>query len=248
MFRKNIEYSKFNIDMHTHIIPELDDGSKSVEQSLEMLKREAEQGVSSVVLTPHFYAWENSPEEFLKRRSKKLENLLSELKNSGESVPKLSVGAEVLFFEGMGSCEALKNLAVLGTNYLLLEMPFSPWNKRTIEEVQKIKSFLKLIPIIAHIDRYMPLQPDKYIAELLKMDVLIQVNAEFFTERRTKRKALGFLEEGFVHFVGSDCHNTGDRAPNLEKASEIVSKKLGSEAVDYVNSRAAGFLYNLEYV
>ena len=85
------------IDFHTHILPGMDDGCKSVAERLWMLRQEQQQGVGTVVLTPHYYPWENSPEEFLARRSRAWENLRQQLP---EDAPQLFLGAEVHYFEG----------------------------------------------------------------------------------------------------------------------------------------------------
>ena len=71
------------IDFHSHVLPGIDDGSKSVEQSIAMLKREAEQGITHVVATPHFYPQEDRPEKFLRRREKAFEKVTGAAKGKG---------------------------------------------------------------------------------------------------------------------------------------------------------------------
>ena len=82
------------IDFHSHILPEIDDGSASVEQSIEMLRMEAEQGIGHVIATPHFYAKYDTPKNFLEKRNEAEARLREEMAKH-EGLPHLSVGAEV---------------------------------------------------------------------------------------------------------------------------------------------------------
>ena len=110
------------IDLHTHILPQIDDGSQSVPESVSLLREERRQGVDTVFLTPHFYAEENCPVSFLKKRYRawrKLEPYLF------PGLPTVRLGAEVQYFEGICAVEDIRHLRIVGTDYLLLEMPFS---------------------------------------------------------------------------------------------------------------------------
>ena len=69
-----------------------------------------------------------------------------------------------------------------------------------------------------------------------ELDILVQCNAEFFLSRRTARKALSLLRDGRIHFLGSDAHNTNDRAPNLGPALELIRRKLGDSAIARLRS------------
>ena len=109
------------IDFHSHILPGIDDGSQSVEMSLEMLGALKAQGAGVVCATSHFYATERSPERYLYRRQEAFEKLKPQLP---EDAPEILLGAEVLYFPGISRMEALPSLCLEGTNLLLLEMPF----------------------------------------------------------------------------------------------------------------------------
>ena len=95
------------IDFHTHILPMIDDGSGSVEESIWLLEEEARQGVDLVVLTPHYYAEENSPVEFLKRRYESWKALRRLLRTEH---PRIRLGAEVQYFEGICGVEDIRHL------------------------------------------------------------------------------------------------------------------------------------------
>ena len=94
------------IDFHSHVLPGIDDGSHSLEESIAMLRMEAEQGVSHVIATPHFYPRHDTPEDFLRKR-REAEILLREEMEKHSNLPALSVGAEVYYFPGISNSEAM---------------------------------------------------------------------------------------------------------------------------------------------
>ncbi len=219
-------------DFHSHLLPGIDDGSDSVETSLRMLQMWRSQGVERICATPHFYAHENTPARFLQRRNEAYEKLMAAV-GPADPCPPLLLGGEVLFWGGISSSEDLPSLCLEGTNLLLLEMPFVRWTDRMLGEVAEIRR-RGLIPVAAHVERYMSFNPAKTIRAFMDMDILIQCNASFFLNRRTQRKALKLLRDGRIHFLGSDAHNTSSRAPNLGGALELIEKKLGPSAIDYL--------------
>lgn len=110
------------VDFHTHILPGIDDGSKTVEESIALLRMEAEQGITHVVATPHFYARYDDPSHFLQKRDR-AERLLRQEMEKYPGMPKLTVGAEVYFFRGMSECEFLPRLTIGTESCILIEMP-----------------------------------------------------------------------------------------------------------------------------
>ncbi len=228
-------------DFHTHILPSVDDGSQSIDESLSLLREELSQGVSRVVLTPHFYANHDSPTRFLKRRSD-AEQALRDAANPTSDYPELIVGAEVHYFEGMSDCEHLGALAISGTDLILVEMPHGKWSDRMLSELESIRHKHALIPVIAHVDRYITFfNHCSLIDSLLDHSLLIQANADFFISRRTRRMALRLLSEGRIHFLGSDCHGMHSRVPNLGKALDVIKHSLGKQALDRLECIEADF-------
>lgn len=224
------------IDFHSHVLPGIDDGSKSVEQSLAMLKMESEQGIARVIATPHFYAHHDSPEHFLAARAAAQAALTQALPQSPR-LPRVDVGAEVYYFHGISDTEILPALRMAGSNYVMIEMPMSPWTEGMLRELEEIRSKQALIPIVAHIDRYIaPLRTRRIPERLAELPVLVQANADFFLRRSTRPLALRLLRQGKIHLLGSDCHNLTDRAPNLGGAVDIIRKNLGKEAIDRIAS------------
>ena len=202
------------IDIHTHILPGIDDGSKNVEMSVAMLREQAAQGIKEVVFTPHFYASEVSPDYFLRRR----ERSWQELKPFMEpGFPEVHFGAEVLYFNGMGRVEEVKKLCIDNTEYMLLEMPYSKWTSQMVNDIYDLMYKQNLKLIMAHIERCMFFQPGELYDDLLENGVVMQSNVSFFTNWKTKMKAKHLFNRGRIHIIASDCHNMTSRAPDLIK-------------------------------
>ena len=227
------------IDFHSHVLPNVDDGSKSVEESVQLLNLLAKQGATTVCATPHFVAVEQDPETFFERRQRALEKLSPEL--TGD-MPKIRLGAEVLYYSGISKLEGLSRFCIEGTRFLLLEMPFSVWNEHIVKEVLELSCSGEFHLILAHVERYLPDMPKELFRQLLEYDVIMQSNASFFLNFGTKRKALRMLRDGEIHLIGSDCHNMKSRQPKLDAARLVISKKLGEEFLEFYDERAERFL------
>lgn len=218
------------MDFHAHVLPGIDDGSASVEESLEMLRLEREQGIRRVIATPHFYAWKDTPEAFLKKRND-AEILLRQSLLAASGLAAVSVGAEVSYFRGISESEAVPELTIRGTEYLLVEMPQAPWTDGMYEELQALRN-RGIVPIIAHVDRYIrPFRTHGIPARLAGLPVLVQANAAFFLSHDTAGMAMKMLKAGQIHLLGSDCHNLTSRKPNLGPALELIQQKLGRETL-----------------
>lgn len=229
------------IDFHTHILPAVDDGSKNCEESLKMLSALKEQGVKTVVATPHFYANDESVDSFLERRNKAYAKLKQQLDEDLELV----LGAEVKYYNGISCLEDLKKLRLQESRLLLLEMPFRKWTGYDINEVIEIASGANITVVLAHVERYISMQKKGVFQHLLDNGVLFQCNASFFSGYLAKNKALKMVRNNQMHFIGSDCHNMTDRAPEIGKAFSAIEKKYGEDFLsDYVNYGNELFLQN----
>jgi protein-tyrosine phosphatase len=211
------------IDFHTHILPHMDDGAKNTDMAVAMLQSLYEQGVKTVLLTPHYYGKRSNPEDFVKRRNAVFEHINGRIPAGLET----RLGAE-LHFTGinMPEPEELCKLAIEGTSCILVEFPFTEvW---TSELLGKLSDFIHetgFTPIIAHIERYSEVQKKpSIVSDLMQMGCLIQVNASAFVEGRIRKLAFALLKHGFVHCIGTDAHNMDNRAPDLLLAKEAVEK------------------------
>lgn len=222
-------------DLHTHILPEMDDGAKTVQESLDMLAAQRSQGVDTVVLTPHFYPHREEPDEFLERRSRSMETLrqaIEELPDGGSRLPRLVLGAEVAWRSDLLECERLNELCIGETSNLLLELPFKPWSNLMIDQLYELIGRTGVRPVIAHLDRYLGLQSRGLLDEIMKLGVPVQVGTDILMRPLHRRKALKLLKTGKAQFVASDCHDLAKRPPNLAAAMSLLRSKLESWQVE----------------
>lgn len=215
------------IDIHSHILPGMDDGSSSLEESLSMARESARQGVRLLAATPHFYATQEDPNSFLWRREKSLALLESAWQ---DSFPTLLVGAEVRYFDGISRVEKIAHLTLDHTRILLLEMPFTSWSRRMVEEVVELQRSRGLQVLLAHVERYLKDQDGQVWETFRQNGVWMQCNANFFLRWQTKRKAQALFKKGEIQMLGSDTHNMDTRPPNLALARDALVKSLGQAA------------------
>ena len=211
------------IDMHTHILPHIDDGAKNTQMSVAMLDALQGQGVQTVVLTPHYYGKRSNPTTFLQRRNEMYDHIKPQIPEGIE----VKLGAEVHFTGiNMPDFDELCKLAIEGTGYILLEFPFTmAWTSNLMECLSDFIRTTDCTPIIAHAERYPELQKNPSLAfELVRMGCLIQVNAPAFLDKREKKLAFALLKNGYVHCLGTDAHDLEKRPPDILTAKAAVEK------------------------
>lgn len=210
------------IDFHSHILPKMDDGSSSSQESIEMLTRANEQGVKILCLTPHFYPEDENPDSFIKRRDAAFNRLITVCEEQGFTGPRLFRGAEVAWFTSIGKSEEVKKLCLGNTNIILVEMPFAPWNNMMIESLVSLKEELDLQPVLAHIDRYFPFVRREALNYLVfEKGIWLQVNAESINNPAICE----MIKNNMISFVGSDAHNTTTRPVNIGDAYDVLEEK-----------------------
>jgi protein-tyrosine phosphatase len=223
------------VDIHSHVIFGVDDGSKSLEMSVEMLKRNYAEGVRTMFATPHNYPGEEHSISLIKERYKILKEKAYEI---GEDF-KLLLGNEVLYRKNIveeldeGDC-----LTMNDTRYVLTE--FVPGEKYDTIYTGLLDMVREgYIPIIAHIERVNCLHEGyKNLQELIDMGCLMQINTELLVggvfNKMTKR-LFNLIELDMVHFLGTDCHNITTRPPLFDKPMQKLQKKLQKSSVDKLN-------------
>ncbi len=217
------------IDFHSHVLPEIDDGSNSVFESLQMLKQSWNMGVDTMVATPHFYAENESIARFSERRQESYKKLTQAI-DGYSCLPRIIMGSETAFFAGMSREKDISKLCIGDTKYLLLEMPFTEWTSLTIKEVQALISNRGIMPIIAHLERFFQIQGHNgKVEELLNMRVMVQTNGEAFTNVKLRRRIMRMISKNEIQLLGSDCHNIRKLPPNLDTACKIILSRLGEE-------------------
>ncbi|MBQ7368635.1 MAG: hypothetical protein IJW60_02870 [Clostridia bacterium] len=231
------------IDIHTHVLPDLDDGARNDNETAALIRAELSNGVRELVFTPHYYAKKRPVECFLKQREAVVERIRPLL-----SVGlKTRVGAEV-HLTGVNDppSDALCSLAIEGTNCVLVELPFEgKWNGGLLTNLFRFIADTGYQPIIAHIERYEQIRKNPtLINTLVKMGCLIQLNTGAFLDKHTQKFAFCLLRHGLVHCLGTDTHNLEDRAPNYKAAKEYVKEKGYKKEWAQVQSRMRQILKN----
>lgn len=214
------------VDFHTHILPGMDDGSKSPSESRQMLLALKEQGVDTVVATPHYYAHRESPEEFLQRRQQALELLQPHIPEGMQVI----LAAEVRYYEGIGRLQQLRQLQAENSDVLLLEMPEEPWTGHMVQELQYLAGTMQLV--IAHIERAAPMQRKATLEGLRQRGILFQSNTAFFLGTLSRWRARRLLKRGCIHLLGSDCHNMTTRPPRMGAVCRELARRQQLEELE----------------
>lgn len=223
------------IDIHSHILPGLDDGSRGTGQSVEMLKIAYEQGIDFIIATPHNMPGKGQPPlKVVKERVDKLQNIAKQ-----EGIPiQIMIGTEYYFREEvLELLEEEKGITMNSTEFVLVE--FDPM----VEKVYFRNAIRDVLasgfrPIVAHVERYAKVMGDKsMLHDLKKMGALIQVNAASVigdNGRVAKKDVKHLLKERLVDFIATDAHSDGRRAPFMQKCATYLYKKYDAEYVDEI--------------
>lgn len=211
------------VDLHTHILPCIDDGAENADEAIKLLLAEKRQGVSHVVLTPHFDLKNSDIELFIKKRNTSFKLLSEKINATGLCADiGLHCGAEVTYNPELISLD-VSSLCIEKTSYLLLEAPANvPLN---FESTVMHMLANGIVPILAHIERSPYLCENFALLDYLAGEgVLFQCNATLFLEVGYKNIAAELLKHGYPHILASDTHSIAKRPPYLKEAL-IKSKK-----------------------
>ncbi len=234
------------IDLHTHILPGMDDGAKDVKTSLALLRMESAQGVGTVVLTPHFYRDREEPQHFLTRRASAAQALAAAIKALPEpeqnALPRLALGAEIAWVPHLADWSELPELCLGPSAYFLLELPFYPWTDQLINQLYELPGRTGLTPVLAHIERYLRSQKPQYLEAVLDLGFPVQVSAEPLLHLTQRGPVLRLLRTHRAQLVASDAHDPTTRPPNLGEAFQLLRRKLGEEKSNYIESRTSELL------
>ncbi len=232
------------IDLHTHILPGMDDGAKDIGTSLDMLHMQYAQGVNTVALTSHFYPSRESAERFLKRRTEAAKVLAQAILALPEAeqkrLPEMMLGAEVAWAPNLAYIEELDRMCIGKSRYMLIELPFEPWSMQMIDQIYHLSARTGITPVIAHLDRYQKVQKKELFEEIFALGVPVQIGTDgLFGGFFERRNILRLLQQSSGFLMASDCHNLQSRKPNLREAMDVVEKKLGAEVRRELNRLAA---------
>lgn len=217
-------------DLHCHILPGIDDGAETIEETRKMLRMAKKEKIGTILATPHYNCERNK--EFPQKCQKVYEEVCQEIKEMNLEI-ELLLGNEI--FYNSEALDALRNgeaLTLNHTRYVLIE--FAPYVelltiRKAVQELQTAGYF----PILAHIERYECLKKEEEIQNLVDMGAYIQVNASSLTGRlgiKVQWYLKKLMRHGLVHIVATDAHGSKQRCPKMQKTVAYIKKKVG---VDY---------------
>lgn len=227
---------RIKIDFHTHILPAVDDGAKDAQTSLEMLDALKSQGVETVLLTPHYFAQQETPAAFLARR----EEALCALRAIGEMSLQTVLGAEVHVTRDLANISDIASLRLGNSAYMLLEMPYLPLAGWMVEVIEDIYYRHNCKPLLAHLPRYAAYYNESDFDALLSLpDVVVQVNTDDLKHRYTRKLVKSWIKRGVPVVFGTDCHGMEHRYPDFDTVIAYTSKlRHGTCPADMANMLA----------
>lgn len=229
------------VDLHTHILPNMDDGAKDIQEAIKMTEVLLKQKVITAVCTPHYDPTKTSIQEFTNKR----EIAMNKLKGSKITLLK---GSETVLHDYLFHYPDLSDLCIGTTKYLLIELPFNKnWNESIYEQLERLINFYGIIPVIAHIERYPVIKKNmKCLKILIDLGCVIQLNTSTIINKKSRKKALQYMKRGYIDVLGSDCHNMFSRPPKITEAFDIVTHELGSFSSNKLLHNAECIVHGIE--
>ncbi len=211
------------IDIHTHILPAIDDGAADADEALKLLKAEIENGIDKVIFTPHFDCTVSSLDAFLQNRSEACERLLK--RAEGEVIPQFKLGAEVKFSIEILDLD-LSKLTLGESSYLLLELPYDRYPTFVDQVITSMRQ-RNITVILAHIERYTYFREHpNLLVELLERGALAQVTADKLINTKRRSFTSICIKNHLAQFIASDTHNIAKRPPCHAQLSSAVPQPL----------------------
>ena len=234
------------LDIHSHILPAVDDGAKNISVSIALLEMLKAQDVTDVIATPHFYPDTDNTEEFSECVQKAYNELKSQLDDT--DLPRVFLGCELRYFSGIGKSRAIKQFVIQNTNYLLLELPYgAPVTKTVLQDIIDINEQQGLVPILAHIERYSKVKGFKKLLKLISDGyALAHINAGAVVAKETARLCDRLIKGGYVTYLASDAHSPEHRPPQISDALEAIASRLGKSAANRLVIKSNRLLEEIE--
>ena len=242
------------IDIHSHIVFEVDDGPKTIEDSRALLEESYRQGVRTIISTSHRRkGMFETPESKIEENFKQVQELAKEIADD------LTVlyGAEIYYTSDiLDKLEQGKIPRLADSQYALIEFSMITPYKEIHTALSNVLR-LGVTPVVAHIERYHCLENDeKKVRDLINMGCYTQINSSSVlkpklfgdTYKFMKKRAQFFLEKDLVHFVASDMHNLNPRPPYMQEAYQIISKKYGESHAEQLFRKNQELLLRSEYI
>lgn len=221
------------LDIHSHIIPGVDDGSCNMDMTMEMLVKAYDEGIRWMCATPHFYPGHRNA------GVDKLQEIFTEVcRLAADRFPdmKLMLGNEIYYKDEVMELLGKNEIHTLhGSRYVLVEFHVASEYDKLVRAVKGL-TMKGYYPILAHIERYACLYHEEdRIEELIRMGAYMQVNAETLlggSFDKVGRYCHKLIRSGKIHFLGSDCHNTDTRRPVMATAVAVLKKKTPPDLLE----------------
>lgn len=215
------------LDFHTHLLPAVDDGSRTPEESLELIAALDEFGFDSMVMTPHFYPYKEPMSEFLRRRDEAFSNFEKQV--GGKTA--LYVGCECFMHDYIFNTEDITPLCLQGTQYLLTELSYRAEDgENMLKLIEKLVLAHNVTPVLAHVERYPYIMRDeRFFRRFIEIGCLAQVNLQSFSRFFLKKRLADYLNKGYINFLGTDTHRKPFDVDIHEKAVGYLEKCFGAD-------------------
>ncbi|AOS70356.1 tyrosine protein phosphatase [Streptococcus sp. 27098_8_75] len=242
------------IDIHSHIVFDVDDGPKTIEDSRALLEESYRQGVRTIISTSHRRkGMFETPEAKIEENFKQVQELAKEIADD----LTILYGAEIYYTSDiLDKLEQGKIPRLADSQYALIEFSMITPYKEIHTALSNVLR-LGVTPVVAHIERYHCLENDeKKVRDLINMGCYTQINSSSVlkpklfgdTYKFMKKRAQFFLEKDLVHFVASDMHNLDPRPPYMQEAYQIISKKYGESHAEQLFRKNQELLLRSEYI
>lgn len=215
------------LDFHTHLLPAVDDGSRTADESLELMTALNELGFDSAILTPHFYPYKEPLTDFVRRR----DEAFAAFEKTGTQKMTLCTGCECFMHEYLFHSEDITPLCIAGTPYLLIELSYRREDgENMLKLTDKLVSTYNVTPVLAHIERYPYIMKDeRFLLNFMSLGCLAQTNLKSFSEFFLRKKLADYLNKGYITFLGTDTHRLPFNVKAHTKAVEYLEKSFGPE-------------------
>jgi len=216
-------------DIHSHILPAVDDGAQNIKESLALISSMKEQGITSVIATPHFYA-NSCPNPALHK--KEMEGALCTLLAHDPAITEIYLGHEVHYFKGISRSTEISQLKMGDSDYLLLELPYDLASLSVVDEIGDLALNIGVTPILAHIERYAFSPVFPALLNIIESEYAIaHINCDsLLTDKKSVKFALSLIKNGYISFLASDAHSVDRRPVRMSQSLNVVKEKLGEAA------------------
>lgn len=216
------------IDIHTHLLPAVDDGSRNERESLELMKRLGDMGFDSFVLTPHFYPHKELFEDFIRRRGEAFENFKAVCPQQD-----IRLGCECYIHSNLFATDDITQLCIQNTGdkkYILVELSYSKTDADYMMKMcQRLIEVYGVELILAHIERYpYMMKSEQYVRDMIAMGCKCQVNIKSFSEYFLRERLAQYLKDGYISFLGSDSHRFPFESQRYAAAARFLHDNFGS--------------------